>query len=158
MSKMVFIGQQPNSHDDEGNPIPIRPNSTGRRLVQMMGITDEAFEKHFIRLNVSPFHDPEGFDSSHWRLNADNMLPLLEGKRVVLLGPAVADAFGFERSSYDYASWFDHPEGWHSLFSVIPHPSGLNRVYNNPEVNEMVRSFLDGCWSLRDDKQCLSRV
>lgn len=151
MPKMVFIGQQPNSYEDQGNPLPIRPNSTGRRLVQMMGVTDEAFEKNFVRMNVSPFHDPEGFSPEYWRDNAANILPLLEGRRVVLLGPAVADAFGFERSRYDYASWFDHPDGHHSLFAVIPHPSGVNRQYNNPEMFEMVRSFLDMCWTLRGD-------
>ena len=145
----MFIGQQPNSYEDQGDPLPIRPNSTGKRLVQMMGITDEAFKENFIRMNVSPFHDPESFNPEYWHYNATNILPLLDGRRVVLLGPAVATAFGFERSSYHYASWFDHPTE-HILFGVIPHPSGMNRLYNDPQMHEMVKSFLDLCWRMAE--------
>lgn len=148
MPKIVFIGQQPNSYEDEGTPLPMRPGSTGKRIVQMMGITEESFLNSFNVLNVSPFHDCDGFSPEYWFRNAQNILPLLEGRRVVLLGSRVAEAFGFNRTDYDYASWFDHPRE-NILFSVIPHPSGRNHLYNNPEMHEMVRSFLDMCWTLR---------
>lgn len=148
MPKMVFIGQQPNSYDDQGTALPFNPGTSGKMLVQMMGVTNEAFAQNFVRMNVSAHHEPEGFSPAYSQYCAKNFLPLLEGRRVVLLGPAVAEAFDIERKSYDWCSWFDHPTE-HALFAVIPHPSGRNRLYNNPEIHEMVRSFLDGCWLLK---------
>lgn len=147
--RSVFIGQQPNSAEDEGNPLPIRPGSTGQRLVQMMGITAEAFERNFIRMNVSAHHEPDGFSPEYYRVTVQNILPLLEHRRVILLGPAVASSFGLERKDYDWACWFDHPT--HNIaLSVIPHPSGLNRLYNEHDIWTMVCSFLDQVWQLKD--------
>ena len=148
MPKTVFIGTQPSSYEDQGNPLPIRPNSTAKRIIQMMGILDDGFADNFVRMTVSPFHDPEGFSPEYWAENARNMLPLLEGRRVVLLGTQVAQTFGYERTDYDFAAWFDHAE-LHILFAVIPHPGGVNRLYNNPEMHRMVSSFLSACWELR---------
>ena len=144
----VFIGQQPNSYEDEGLALPCRPGSSGQRLAQMMGVLPEAFETNFIRMNVSPHYEPDGFTPEYYRADVLNFLPLLEGKRVVLLGPPVALAFGFERQSYEWAAWFDHPTE-HVKFAVSPHPSGLNRLYNNPEMMGMVSSFLDHVWQTR---------
>lgn len=141
MSKIVIVGQQPASYEDEGNPLPVRPNSTGQRLCQMAGILPTSFENAFIRMNVSPRYEPDGFMPEYYRTDVENWLPLLEGKRVILLGPAVASAFAIPRDQYDWAHWFDHPTE-HVLLSVIPHPSGLNRLYNNPELTSMVGSFL----------------
>jgi uracil-DNA glycosylase len=145
---MVFIGQQPGSYEDEGTVLPVRPGSTGQRLAQMMGITPEAFAENFIRMNVSAHYEPDGFEAAYHRIEMDNILPLLEGRRVVLLGPQVAEAFAIPRDQYSWAEWFDHPTA-HILMAVIPHPSGLNRLYNNPEIHNMISTFLDGCWAMR---------
>lgn len=147
--KTVFVGQQPNSYADEGSALPIHAGSTGQKLVTMMGVTPAAFEQNFIRVNVSAIHDPEGFTPSYHRHSARNMLPLLEGRRVVLLGPAVASAFDWDRNDYTYCRFYDHPD-FHILWAVIPHPSGLNRLYNDPEVKRQVEELLNYVWETRD--------
>lgn len=151
MAGIVFIGQQPSRLSDEGKTLPIRPGSSGDRLVRMMGITEDAFRKAFDCINLNPHYHPDGFESHDNIAAAKNMLPLLRGKRVVLLGPAVAQAFEIDRAAYAYCQFFDHPS-WshHGLFTVIPHPSGANRLYNNPETYNMVVSTLNMLWEMRD--------
>lgn len=145
--KPVFIGQMPASESDEGEALPQRSGTSGMRIVQMMGIVPEVFNERFVRMNVSPFYDPDGFSPEYNSLQAKNILPLLEHRRVILLGPAVASAFGFTRSSYYWCRWFDH-ETLNISFAVMPHPSGRNYLYNEPQIVDMVKRFLDEVWEM----------
>lgn len=151
MSRIVFVGQQPSRIEDEGTVLPIRPGSSGDRLVKMMGINEEAFRRHFDCINLNPYYDPDGFSPGYNITSARNLRPMLRGRRVVLLGPAVAEAFEIDRSKYSWCQFFDHPT-WshHGLFTVIPHPSGANRLYNNHEIYNMVTSTLNSLWEMRD--------
>lgn len=155
MSRIVIVGQQPSRPEDEGTVLPVRPGSSGSRLIQMMGVTEEAFRKNFDLINVSPRYDPDGFSCGGHSFipEAMNIRPLLVGRRVVLLGSAVATAFQIERSRYEWCQWFDHPK-WddhHGVFCVIPHPSGMNRVYNDPFMFGLVKSQLDFMWQMREN-------
>jgi hypothetical protein len=118
----------------------------------MMGITEQAFCENFDMMNVSAEYNPDGFTPSYYSREVHNIRSLLRGRKVVLLGPAVAEAFEINRTQYDFCQWFDHPkwEDHHGLFCVIPHPSGANRLYSNPEMFEMVRRTLDFMWQQRD--------
>jgi uracil-DNA glycosylase len=150
--RIVFVGQQPSKFEDNGLVLPIRPGSSGDRIVKMMGITEQAFRDNFDCINVSSRHDPDGFDPENHKVDVDNIRSLLRGRKVVLLGPAVAHAFDIDRSMYQWTDWFDHPK-WidhHGLFTVIPHPSGANRLYNDPSMFELVRRHLDFMWQQRD--------
>lgn len=150
--RTIFVGQEPASQEDEGTVLPLRPGSSGLKLVQMMGVTEQAFRENFDMFNVSWNHDPDGFSPKYHIPAVLNIRSLLRGRKVVLLGPAVAEAFEIDRTTYDWCNWFDHPkwEDHHGLFCVIPHPSGANRLYNNPEIFEMVRRTLDFMWQQRE--------
>lgn len=152
MSRIIFVGQQPSCHEDEGLVLPVRPGSSGERIIKMMGVTEQAFRENFDCINVSARHDPDGFDPDNHRVEADNLRSLLRGRKVVLLGPSVALCFEIERHQFHWCEWFDHPkwEDHHGLFTVIPHPSGANRLYNDPGMFEMVRNHLDFMWQQRD--------
>lgn len=152
MAKTVFIGQQPSNYEDEGITLPVRAGSSGDRIIRMMGITEQAFREHFDCINVSAHHEPDGFSPAYYIPTVRNIRPLLSGRRIVLLGPAVAEAFEIERTSYRWCEWFDHPkwETFHGLFTVIPHPSGANRLYNDAQMYETVRNHLDVIWQMRD--------
>jgi uracil-DNA glycosylase len=142
--KPVFIGQMP-GNDNDTEALPIRPGSSGMRLVQMMGVTQEAFEQNFIRMNVDVNYDPDGFHVPYAKTCAQNFLPLLEHRRVILLGPPVAACFGYERQSFEWCRWFDH-DTLNISFAVIPHPSGRNFLYNEPWMMSLVSEFLDQVW------------
>lgn len=152
MSRIIFVGQQPSSHQDEGLVLPVRPGSSGDRIIRMMGVTEQAFRENFDMFNVSWEYDPDGFSPKYHTKAILNLKSLFRGRKVVLLGPAVAEAFEIDRTQYEWCQWFDHPtwEDHHGLFCVIPHPSGANRLYNDPQMYEMVRSNLDFMWQQRD--------
>lgn len=150
MPKAVFVGQQPSSYEDEGKVLPVRPGSSGFRLIKMMSIDESSFRRNFDAVNLSPFYDPDGFSPEYHYNSANNLLSLLEGRRIILLGPAVAQCFGIDRSRYQFCQFFDHPEkhDFHGLFCVIPHPSGANRLYNDPSMYEMVSNTLKMLWQI----------
>lgn len=152
MSRIIFVGQQPSRYEDEGLVLPVRPGSSGDRIIKMMGITEQAFRDNFDYINVSARYDPDGFSPMYHTREVWNMRSMFRGRKLVLLGPAVAEAFEIERSTYHWCNWFDHPkwESHHGLFCVIPHPSGANRLYNDPGMFEMVRNHLDFMWQQRD--------
>lgn len=145
--QIVFVGQQPATVEDEGKPLIVKPNSTGHKIVQWMGVTEQQFNDNFARVNLNPWHDPEEFSPGYCRAAAQNLYGLLYGRRVVLLGPAVAEAFGIMRHSYKYFHFQDHPDQ-HFLYAVMPHPSGLNRLYNDPAMVAQARQFLGYLWNL----------
>jgi len=62
----------------------------------------------------------------------------------------VAEAFSIERRNYNYFHFYDHPEA-HFIYAVIPHPSGMNRLYNDPQMQAQVKNFLQFLWTIRDD-------
>lgn len=66
----------------------------------------------------------------------------LRGRRVVLLGANVSRAFGvsFRKLSEVVLSW--HPVGEGLAAAVVPHPSGLNRWWNDPDNRVRARLFL----------------
>lgn len=150
--RVIFVGQQPSRYEDEGVVLPVRPGSSGDRIIKMMGVTEQAFRENFDCINVSARYDPDGFSPAYHTRDVWNMRSLFRGRKVVLLGPAVAEAFEIERGKYEWCQWIDHPkwEDHHGLFMVIPHPSGANRLYNDHFIFEMVRSSLDFLWQQRD--------
>jgi uracil-DNA glycosylase len=150
--KSVFIGQMPNSVDDEGDPLTLKyPDSSGSRLAKWMNVTAEEFADRFVRVNLNPHSDDE-FSPAHWKASARNMAGLLEHRRVVLLGRAVAEAFDLNPRQYDYFRWFDHPSGYEtSLFVVIPHPSGRNRLYNDQQNVNRAMDLLAGLWLFTEE-------
>lgn len=150
--KAVFVGQMPNSPEDEGDPLTLKnPNSSGSRLAKWMNITPEEFATNFVRVNLNPHCDDE-FSPSHWKASAKNMKGLLEHRRVVLLGRAVAEAFDLNPRQYEYFRWFDHPTNYEtSLFCVIPHPSGQNRLYNDQQNVNRAMDLLAGLWLFAEE-------
>ena len=143
--KPVIIGQMPSCHEDEGIALPVRSGSSGHRLCQLMEVNETTLRRDFVLMNVSARYDPDGFSPEYHKTEVKNFLPLLSGRKVIMLGPAVAAAFGISRDEYSFGEWFDHAEE-HMLICVIPHPSGLNRLYNDPEMQRIVSSLLKALW------------
>ncbi len=95
------------------------------------------------------------FPMGEARVSARRLLGATEGDReLILVGTRVAQAFGLRRDHYEYLTWFARQGGFGRLVAVCPHPSGLNRWWNNDENVRRAREFfmtvLDETRSERD--------
>lgn len=115
--------------------------SSGRRLALLCGITFEDYLARFERTNLCPeflgkVGKGDAFPSAkHARALADDLLLTLAGRRVVVLGFVNALAFGIEWPMFT----FGVRAGAEIAYS--PHPSGVNRWWNEAENQEAARAF-----------------
>lgn len=61
---------------------------------------------------------------------------------VLLVGRNVADAFG-ALTSWDWFEWFKFRDDRQTEFAIVPHPSGLNRWWNEPKNAARARAFFE---------------
>lgn len=134
-ARPMLIGMNnPLSSDPEHALYPHPPGCTGNRIFRMLageipGITEDQYLERFDRRNLIGGRAwPVGVGAKqHHRLAAQSFLKELEGseRRVVLLGRDVQAAFDVRLPplSYERAR-----AGWWVI--CLPHPSGLNRWYN----------------------------
>lgn len=135
------------------NPISSRPEyalypwprgCAGNRLFEMLrdvlpSATMHEYVKRFERVNLV---------SGRWhrataRSAARALRPSLTARSVVLLGREVAEAFEISPS---YPSGTPAPDG--AIFYLMPHPSGRNRQYNDPEVRHAAGCVLARLYTL----------
>ena len=133
----MIIGQAPGQ---KGNGEPLA-GKAGRRLAALCGLSLDAYLARFRRVNLLPtFPGKAGkgdaFPLPAAREAARALLPALEGRRVVLLGGRVAAAFGLHRAPL--LVWQPFHGAW---VAVAPHPSGLNRFWNDPRNVRRAQQF-----------------
>lgn len=126
----LLVGEaNPWGSDPEFALYPLPEHASGGRLARFLGLSHGQYLRLFDRRNLCP---------SRWSMpeaRAQAELIRAEGREhVVLLGAKVAKAFGlpylpFTRSAH--------------LF-LLPHPSGLNRIWNQPDAVPRARSLLAG--------------
>lgn len=139
MPSGLIIGEQPGAaRRGEGHFAmwPWPPSSAGGRLLEFSGMPVEEYVTRLARTNLFQtkvarwsLARAEGraiflvaqYKSQH---NEERKWP-----RFVLCGRKVAHAFGM-----DQYPWFEKVYDEGVAYVVIPHPSGLNLMYNSPEV------------------------
>jgi uracil-DNA glycosylase len=146
MSKAILIVGQGPSKSHSGKPLEGN-KGTGAKLASMAGVTNERMLELADAVNLL-----EGFEGKQGK---GDKFPMQRAKmaaqavrtfwgkyaRVILLGTKVAEAFDLELT---------HPCAWHMFddgssklqVAYIPHPSGVNRKYNNVDVAGAVSEFL----------------
>jgi uracil-DNA glycosylase len=134
----MIIGQAPGPRTDHREPLS---GASGRRLAALCGLPLSVFLARFERVNLVRRHPGklakgDAFPRAIARRNAARLLPLMRGRRVVLLGRNVADAFGLAHLSMFV---------WHRVggveVAVAPHPSGVNHWWNDPRNVRRARRF-----------------
>ena len=135
--KVVLVGQAPSASGADRFE-----GRSGARLATLAELSRADFLATFERVNLLPFAGKDGgkgdaFDASAARLAAGRLAPSLAGRRVVLVGLAVAKAFGLDEPPL--LSWTVH-RGMN--VAVVPHPSGVNRWWNEPTNVAMAKAFL----------------
>ena len=150
-SRLVIVGEAPAGVGREA--LPALEGLVGRRLAKRMGLTDDQFREMVVRKNI--FETPD--EGKHWNaqtayLRAMKLMSVMpRNANVVVLGKKAATAFKIVNLP-QYA--------WHSAVRIlsgdalrlahIPHPSGLNRRYNDPAELERASRFLRE--ALRDSR------
>lgn len=139
-SNILIVGQGPSQHGDPDRPL----EGAADRLGPLLGITPALFINRYARINLNAqwigkagkgdvFDIAEGYTSTK---------VLLRGSwtHYVLLGQKVAQCFGIKSDPCTAV------EAINKHFLLLPHPSGINRWWNDAEnrsrASAKMREFL----------------
>lgn len=137
MKYVYVIGQAPAMTGGNRSPLA---GPASHRLSACAGVSRDVWLRRTERVNlfgVWPGRQGKGdaFPMAEARLAADELLPRLEGRPVVLLGGNVAGAFRFKHNLFE---WHWHRGFWGAR---CPHPSGVNRWWNDAQHEAAARLF-----------------
>lgn len=133
-TKPLLVGEwPPKTGEGPYGPLSARP---ARVLSAILGITYETFLCMFDRVNLLKWwagEKPPGVPAL--RAIASGFT-LNDGCPIILLGRRVCQAFGFTSGYYYWSDFGQKP------CVAIPHPSGLNRLYNHVTTRTQVQDVL----------------
>jgi hypothetical protein len=140
---IVFVGEAP------GGTLPVEAGACWRRLAAVVGTTPAVLWQRAVLVNTlkrRPERDGHGdaFPLKAARRAAVRLAGsalLTEARMIVLVGRRVSRAFGVARQGYFVPFCLDavHPA---AASVVIPHPSGVNLWYNDPQHRRLARREL----------------
>jgi uracil-DNA glycosylase len=137
--KLVLVGEAPGRDDITERPSLALTGSTGKNLCAIAGWDWLNYLRYTERRNL--FYTPQ-FAWSRWAAEgaAEEMIPLFRGRRVILLGVKVAEAFHSKaiNAAPNY-EWLDLYDG---VVAKVPHPSGRNRMWNSKDERAAAHEFL----------------
>lgn len=138
--KPLLVGEAPGRNGDPCRPLE---GKVGRRLAALFGLTFDGYLEAFVRTNLLDFWPGQnGKGAAFVIVDAEMVACTLVRKRfkrgrvVLLLGKRVARAFGTK------GDYFDEQVVNGARVYVVPHPSGVNRWYNDSTNVEHVRRFM----------------
>lgn len=148
VERVLLIGQAPSAATNPDLPLyPHNRSCAGGRLVEFFGITKGEYLNSYDRCNLLPFYPGKSgrgdrFPMREARLCASAVSPFLSGRVVIFVGRSVATAFGYDKRVIDFFTWRERTRrGSPFTFGLIPHPSGLNRVFNSTESRVRAKRF-----------------
>lgn len=146
--KTILLGEAPPKSRPKDTPEsrPFSGNS-GRRFSEMIG--EDVVQVFDTRNLLSEWPGPASkgskFPMAAAQRGADRVIRTIpSGARLVLCGSRVARAMSLqwmEPMRWYTVSWQSPRHVWARAI-LIPHPSGVNRQWNNPEVHEVVKRIL----------------
>ena len=128
--KTLVVGMAPT-----GDAAPLSGPS-GKRLAALAGV--DTLSRRFAVLNLLD-RPVAGWPLFEAREAASRMREGLSGRRVILLGASVARAFGYEPAPLLKWRYDGRDE---ITYAVVPHTSGRNRWYNDPENVARAHDFM----------------
>lgn len=145
-----LIGESLSPDPDVEEPLCTHTTS-GRRLADLL---PGDYESDYSRENLLDFRVRVGcwrkWHRDRARAAATRLLSdidLVGVLNLILLGRQVAEAFGLVQPSRMYSRRIFAPNGVVARVIVIPHPSGLNRWWNEAASARLCRLFLRGALS-----------
>jgi len=131
--KAVIVGLfNPKSQDPAYAMEPFTPNGSGERLWKMLSevvpVTKQDYVGHFEMINVIDTDKVTWEDVEYFEARAIEIERRVESRPAAVLGIMAWTSLRVERSPIRKTDWFGHYKNWW----LLPHPSGLCRVYNDP--------------------------
>lgn len=139
----MFVGQGPGKNHPPGSRPLEGKKGAGARLAKLCGLTNEELLKRCDTSNLLPDWRGKNGKGDNFPMNEAIISAELiwtkffDYDRVVLFGSNVASAFGMKNEKV--LKWVVL-EG--TTVAVVPHPSGINRWYNDPENRKKAEKFL----------------
>jgi hypothetical protein len=136
--KIGLVGQAPSRRGDPRKPLA-GPN--GRKIARLAGLSyDELIACR--RKHLNPHYSGkrgkgDAFDRAKGYVNAADVLMDWRVERIVLLGKNVARCFGFRDLPF-----LAEISIYGRRFLIFPHPSGINRWWNERRNERRARQFL----------------
>jgi len=140
--KPLIIGEAPGKHGDPRTPIEGR---IGARLAEWCGLPFDEFLTTFQRINLLEVQPQDSGKGTDFNVRAAGkvaraMQYLFEpGQVVIVLGKRAGAAFGFTNIEYFQKATLNG-----AAVYVVPHPSGVNRWFNEPENELTMIRFMRG--------------
>jgi hypothetical protein len=146
----LIVGENPGPNTHPDLPLfPWPPTSSAGRLLAMSRLEPGVLLGSLYRRNLV---DDRYWDREDAALRARSIVTALFDQprdlRVLLCGKRVARAFGFK----DLPTWYPHKMVSRQVCAVIPHPSGMNRVYNDSEARERTGGWIRWAVGLEEIK------
>jgi uracil-DNA glycosylase len=141
--KLIIVGQAPGSNGSPDRPLEGR---SARKLAALAGVSEPEFLSKTERVNVLgrfPGKSGKGdkFPMSEARKAASDLALSFRGRSVILLGGGVRRAFRFPGNRL--FEWETVSAGGSEfLAAVVPHPSGVNRWWNEKSNRMMAGRFM----------------
>jgi hypothetical protein len=145
MSRVIVIGETP------GTGMP-KPKQTAKgRFAALAGLTFGQVDEYVEWINVLREPPANGWPRSAAHDAARDLAPDLRGRDVLLLGQKVAEAFELTKGGrYPLLLWTKGVlHAVRCRYALIPHPSGLNRWYNDPSNRSWAEDFVTDALGLR---------
>lgn len=151
---LILIGQAPNQHGDERHALE---GCLGDKLACLFGCQPDEYLRLTQRFNVLPgwmgkAGNGDRFPVGLARQNARRMRYSLGGCRVLFVGVATAAAFGVGPPILRWGQHRvakDNSEAFRA--AVLPHPSGINRWWNDRQHRRAAQRFMQRTWRHRED-------
>ena len=136
---IIFVGMNPAHQGDPDTPLEGR---IGKRFAKLLQITPEQFAADFERVNLN-YLPLSSFDYEEAARRADSIIRNKEIRKVVVCGQRVCGCFWLP-----FLPLHTKIRGGRKAYFILPHPSGLNRWWNDPEnvvrAGESLRTFVYG--------------
>lgn len=133
MSRVLLVGENnPLSADPAHALYPYPAANSGGRLCRILGMSPDEYLHTFDRTNLL---SRDRWSAAAAREAAERVVAGPH-RRVVALGVKVASAFGVPTAPFAV-----HTVGGTDV-AVLPHPSGLCRVWNNPDAELRARAYV----------------
>jgi hypothetical protein len=139
-NRVLLIGQAPGQHGDPGDPLG---GKLGHKIAKLAGIEYEQYLERTDRMNLFDEwtgKDGKGdaWDARQAKQRADDLIPYVEGRKVLFIGKQVAKAFGFK--DLPWMKWTEAERI--SEVAVIPHLSGIVTWWNELDNRKAAGVFL----------------